>query len=270
MSSHASPADRPESLVSIGRVGDVSIVTLARPDKANALDADLAAALLDAVQQVAVDGTRAAVITGEGAAFSAGGDFRTIQDMQNPEIRSAVLGIHRTLFWEVIRSPIPIVAAVNGPAVGAGATVALLADLVVMSHDAYLCDPRVSLGLLDGAGGLIIWPLLTSLSAAREYLLLGDRVTADNAYRLGLANRVEPAKQVVPTAIELAGRLAALPAQATRQARRLLNSPLEAVAADLLDACSAAETTCFDSDEHRDRLAELITRTAARNERTEP
>ncbi|HVY11645.1 MAG TPA: enoyl-CoA hydratase-related protein [Mycobacteriales bacterium] len=248
----------------------MSIVTLARPDNANALDAELAAALLGAVQRVAVDGTRAAVITGEGSAFSAGGDFRTIQDMQDPEIRTAVLDVHRELFWQLVRSPIPTVAAVNGPAVGAGVTLAVLADLVVMSQDAYLSDPRVSLGLLDGAGGLIIWPLLTSLSAAREYLLLGDRLNAGDAYRLGVVNRVEPTEQVVPAAVELARRLAALPAQATQQARRLLNSQLELAAAGLLDACSTAETTCFDSDEHRERLAELIARTAARNERTTP
>ena len=79
-----------------------------------------------------------------------------------------------------------------GPAVGAGVTVALLCDLVVMAQDAFLSDPRVSLGLLDGAGGIVLWPLLTSLSAAKEHLLLGDRVSGVEAHRLGLANRAVP------------------------------------------------------------------------------
>jgi enoyl-CoA hydratase len=264
------PAERPESLVTIDRVDDVSVVTLARPDKANALDADLAAGLLAAVRQVAADGARAAVITGAGTAFSAGGDVRTIQDMQDPDTRAAVLDTHGQLFWEMLRLPIPTVSAVNGPAVGAGATVALLADLVVMAEDAYLSDPRVALGLLDGAGGLIIWPLLTSLSAAREHLLLGDRVSAPEAHRLGLVNRVATTQRVVLDAIELAQRLAALPAQAVRQTRRLLNAPLEAAAEGLLDDCSAAEIACFDSDEHRNRLDDLIVRIAAREERKTP
>ena len=111
------------------------------------------------------------------------------------------------------RLPFPTVAAVNGAAVGAGVTVALLCDLVVMAEDTFLSDPRVSLGLLDGAGGLLLWPLLTSLSAAKEHLLLGDRVSGVEAHRLGLVNRAVPA----PTCWR---RLCSSPTASARSRRR--------------------------------------------------
>jgi enoyl-CoA hydratase len=250
----------PESLVVATPTDSVTVLTLARPSKANAMDADLAVALLEAVRLATADGAGALVITGEGDSFSAGGDVRTIQQMQEPTVRSEVLEVHRELFWEMLRLPIPTVSAVNGPAVGAGLTVALLADLVVMAEDAFVSDPRVSLGLLDGAGGLVIWPLLTSLSAAKEHLLLGDRVSAAEAYRIGLVNRVVPKTRVMADAMDLARRLAAQPRKAVREARQLLNASLEVAASAVLDRCSTAEHECFNSAEHRAKLAELVQR----------
>ncbi len=136
-----------------------------------------------------------------GSTFSAGGDFDTIRAMREDRpMRDAVLDAHQELFRVMTRLPFPTVAAVNGAAVGAGVTVALLCDLVVMAEDTFLSDPRVSLGLLDGAGGLVLWPLLTSLSAAKEHLLLGDRVSGTEAHRLGLANRAVPASDVLDEA----------------------------------------------------------------------
>ena len=156
------------------------------------------------------------------------------------------------------RLPFPSVAAVNGAAVGAGVTVALLCDLVVMADDAFFSDPRVSLGLLDGAGGLLLWPLLTSLSAAREHLLLGDRVTAAEAHRLGLANRVVAAASAGGGD---AGwhRLARLPGQAVRQARRLLNSRSSRPAA-ILPTAPRPRASSSTPPEHR----ALVERSSAR------
>src|SRR5258708_9210750 len=96
-----------------------------------------------------------------------------------------------------------------------------------MAADAFLSDPRVSLGLLDGAGGLVLWPLLTSLSAAKEHLLLGDRVSGTEAHRLGLVNRAVPASDVLEEALQLANRLAPPPAQPGRLVRKLPNPPLQ-------------------------------------------
>ena len=244
-------------------------MTLSRPEKANALDAEITDALLGAVLALRDDpDVHAMVLTGQGSAFSAGGDFATIRAMrEDRQMRDAVLGAHQELFWAMTRLPFPTVAAVNGAAVGAGVTVALLCDLVVMAEDTFLSDPRVSLGLLDGAGGLVLWPLLTSLSAAKEHLLLGDRVSGAEAHRLGLANRAVPASDVLAEAMELAERLGALPPQAVRQARQLLNSHIDRAAA-ILPHCARAESECFDTEEHRVLLERLSARVAAKNART--
>jgi enoyl-CoA hydratase len=105
--------------------------------------------------------------------------------------------------------------------------------------------------------------LLTSLSAAKEHLLLGDRVPSAEAHRLGLVNRVVPNKDTVAEALDLARRLAALPPHAAREARRLLNSHIERVA-PLLSDCARAESECFETDEHRAALDRLSVRLAAR------
>lgn len=255
--------------VVVDRVGSVARVTLARPEKANAMDAEITDALLTAVLALRDDpDVHAMLLTGQGNAFSAGGDFETIRAMRDDRsLRDTVLAAHQELFWAMTRLPFPTVAAVNGAAVGAGVTVALLCDLVVMAEDTFLSDPRVSLGLLDGAGGLLLWPLLTSLSAAKEHLLLGDRVTGVEAHRLGLANRAVPAPEVLEEALQLAKRLSALPPQAVRQTRQLLNFHIDQVAA-LLPRCARAESDCFDTEEHRVLLERLSARVAAKNART--
>jgi enoyl-CoA hydratase len=251
--------------VRVTRDGPVAVVMLARPAKSNAMDGEVTRALLDAVQSLCKSSDIGAmVLTGDGATFSAGGDIQTIREMgADKGVREAILDEHQDLFWVMTRLPFASVAAVNGAAVGAGVTVALLCDLVVMAQDAFLSDPRVALGLLDGAGGIALWPLLTSLSAAKEHLLLGDRVPSVEAHRLGLVNRVVPTGDTVAEALDLARRLAALPPHAAREARRLLNSHIERVA-PLLSECARAESECFETVEHRAALDRLSVRLAAR------
>src|SRR6201995_5347804 len=248
--------------------GSVALVMLARPAKSNAMDGEVTCALLDVVRSLSEsDDVRAMVLTGEGTAFSAGGDIQTIREMgADKGVREAVLTAHQELFWAMNRLPFASVAAVNGAAVGAGVTAALLCDLVVMAQDAFLSDPRVALGLLDGAGGIVLWPLLTGLAAAKEHLLLGDRVSSTEAHRLGLANRVVPTEETVAAALDLARRLAALPPHAVREARRLLNSHIER-AAPVLSECARVESECFETDEHRAALDGLSVRLAARSPR---
>jgi enoyl-CoA hydratase len=237
----------------------VALITLHRPERANAMDAEITDALLAGIRALRDDDrVRCMVLTGTGAAFSAGGDVETIREMRDdPRVREAVLEAHKALFWELIRLPFPSVAAVNGPAVGAGVTIALLCDLMVIAEDAFLSDPRVALGLLDGAGGFVLWPLLTGLAAAREHLLLGDRVPAAEAFRLGLASRVVGKPEVLAESLSLARKLAKLPAPAVREARRLLSFHIERSAAVLLDDSSRAEYECFDTAEHHAMVERL-------------
>jgi enoyl-CoA hydratase len=240
------------------------VVALARQTKSNAMDGEVTVALLNTLRALSESGdVRAMVLTGEGRSFSAGGDIQTIREMgADKGVRDAILDNHQELFWVMNRLPFATVAAVNGAAIGAGVTVALLCDLVVMAQDAFLSDPRVALGLLDGAGGIVLWPSLTSLSAAKEHLLLGDRVPSKEAHKLGLVNRVVPTEETVAAALRLAHRLAALPRHSVREARRLLNSHIER-AAPVLAECARAESDCFETDEHRAALERLSERLAA-------
>lgn len=265
MSSNEHPAVFAEPAVRVTRDGPVAVVALARAPKSNAMDGEVTVALLDTLRALSASGdVRAMVLTGDGRSFSAGGDIQTIREMgADKRVREAILDKHQELFGAMNRLPFATVAAVNGAAIGAGVTVALLCDLVVMAQDAFLSDPRVALGLLDGAGGIVLWPLLTSLSAAKEHLLLGDRVPSTEAHRLGLVNRVVPTEETVAAAVDLARRLAALPQHAVREARRLLNSHIER-AAPLLSECARAESECFETDEHRAALDRLSVRLATR------
>src|SRR5690606_35085506 len=106
------------------------------------------------------------------------------------------------LMETMLSFPLPLVAAVNGPAIGLGCSLAVSADLVVIAESAYLADTHVNVGLVAGDGGAVAWPLMTSVLHAKRYLLLGDRIPAEEAVRLGLANEVVPDGQVLPRALE--------------------------------------------------------------------
>jgi enoyl-CoA hydratase len=240
-----------ESVVLREEGSPVRVLTLNRPTSRNALDGDLHEAVLVAIRNIAAEpDVRAVVLTGAGNAFSAGGDFGLIQKMQDDmELRQATLERSRSLFKAVLELDIPVVAAVNGPAVGAGATLALLCDIVLMADDAYLAEPRVVLGLVAGDGGATLWPLLAGVPAARAYLLTGDRMSAQEAHRLGLIYRVVSGDLLVQEAIDLAERLAGFPAYSIQATKRALNLQVEAVAQTTYDFAMSAESDSFDTPE---------------------
>jgi len=242
----------------------VRVLTLNRPAGRNALDGALHQAMLSAVRTVAADpGVRALVLTGTGDAFSAGGDFGLIQRMQeNADLRRATLDRSRSLFWSLLALDVPVIAAVNGPAVGAGATLALLCDIVLMAEEAYLAEPRVSIGLVPGDGSAILWLMLAGVPAARSYLLTGDRMPAREAYRLGLVHRVVDRDVVVAEAMALAERLAGLSAHSIRSTKRALNRHVETAARDGFDFALDAESRSFDTPELRAWVRERSERPA--------
>jgi enoyl-CoA hydratase len=231
----------------------IRTLTLNRPGTRNALDGVLHAALLEAVRNVAADpDVRAVVITGAGAAFSAGGDFDLIEEMQeNSGLRQATLSRGRSLFWSLFALEVPVIAAVNGPAVGAGATLALLSDIVLMAEPAYLAEPRVRIGLVPGDGGAIVWPLLAGIPAARAYLLTGDRLPAEEAFRLGLVHRVVEGASLLAEAMKLADRLAGLSPHSVRATKRALSLHLESAALAGFELALDAEFQSFDTPELR-------------------
>ncbi|MCU1429732.1 MAG: enoyl-CoA hydratase [Actinomycetia bacterium] len=236
----------------------VRTLVLQREATMNALDETLHSALLDALEAIATDDeVRAVVITGAGRAFSAGGDIELIRAMQHDRaLRSRILETARRLFARFVTLDVPVIAAVNGPAVGAGCTLVLLCDVIYMAEEAYLADPHIRIGLVPGDGGAVLWPLLAGLPAARAYLLSGDRLPAAEAHRIGLVHRVVAADELRAVAHGYAERIAALPRAAVRDTKRALNVSIAAAAAASFDTAMHAESSSFDTIEHQSLTSE--------------
>jgi len=202
---------------------------------------------------------RAIVLTGAGRAFCAGGNIRDfLATQQDFYLRRRQFRESRAIVNSMMECPLPIIAAVNGAAVGLGASLATLCDIVLMSDEAFMQDPHVSVGLVAGDGGAVVWPLLMSLLQAKEFLFTGDRISAQTALQLGLANRLLPQEQVLPEAVKLAHRLAKQPPQALQDTKRALNLHLRRAALGILEFATAAESESFLSAEHRERVATLL------------
>ena len=233
--------------------GPVRILTMNRPESLNAFDGELHHGLPDALHQVSDDPkVRAIVLTGAGRAFSAGGNIDDFTAFANDlELRRATLRLGRRLFEELINVHLPVVAAVNGPAVGLGCTIATACDAVIMSDQTFLADPHVTVALVAGDGGAVTWPLNIGLLRAKPYLLTGDRMPADVAVSLGLATRAVPPEQVLPEATAMAHRIAALPPQAVQDTKSVLNQHLRQAAVTVLGYGLAAESQSHDTPEYK-------------------
>lgn len=242
--------------------GAIRIVTLNRPQALNAADEGLHRAVAEVWDTIAADkDARAVVITGAGRAFSGGGDLNLLDRMTGDlDLRARIMDEALDIVRGMTNLQIPIVAAVNGPAVGLGCSLAGMSDLVVIEEQAYFSDPHVMLGLVAADGGALTWPLLTSLMRAKEYLLLGERLSAAQAVEFGLANRVVPEGSSLEVALDLAGRLAALPPQAVRETKSLLNTTLRSVVAQQLEVAVEAETRSFDEQAFRTNLSRMLER----------
>jgi enoyl-CoA hydratase/carnithine racemase len=242
--------------------GPVRIVRLARPEQLNAINDALHLGLTRLFPQLSADtDARVAVITGEGRAFSAGGDFDLLDRMaEDRALRRDVITEGRALVINMIRCRVPVVAAVNGPAVGLGCSVIALSDVVYMAESAYLSDPHVTVGLVAADGGPLTWPLHTSLLLAKEYAFTGDRITAARAAEIGLANHVCPDEEVLDAALAAARKIAALPRQAVEATKRVLNLHLERAVLATIDFAMASETESFDTDDLSANVAKFLKR----------
>jgi enoyl-CoA hydratase/carnithine racemase len=244
--------------------GPVRIVRLSRPDQLNAVNDDLHLGLTRVFPLLSADtGARAAVITGAGRAFSAGGDFDLLGRMvKDRDLRRDVIAEGRELVINMIRCRVPVVAAVNGPAVGLGCSVVALSDVVYMAESAYLSDPHVMVGLVAADGGPLTWPLHTSLLLAKEYAFTGDRIGAARAAQIGLANHVCTDAEVFPAALAAAHRISKLPRQAVEATKRVLNLHVERSVLATIDFAMAAEAESFETADLQANVARFLQRSS--------
>jgi enoyl-CoA hydratase len=151
-----------------------------------------------------------------------------------------------------------MIAAINGDAIGIGATISLFCDIVYMADHARIADPHVRAGMVAGDGGAVLWPILMGPNRAKEYLMTGDLVTAQEADRLGLVNHVVPLESLMDEAMGMARRLADGPAVAIRLNKRLVNKELEARVAHLYDLSVAFEAISIETADHREAVASYL------------
>lgn len=240
----------------------IVVVTLNRPEALNSANEELHGAIAAVWPELAaIEGAKAIVLTGAGRAFSAGGDLPLLRSMiDDLDLRKKIMTEAAALVRAMTSFPLPIVAAVNGAAVGLGCSLASLSDLVVMEEQAYFADPHVALGLVAGDGGALTWPLNMGLQRVKEWILLGGRISAAQALDWGLANRVVPEGQSLTEARALATRLVKLPPQALAETRRVLNQPLAARVAEALDDILEAETRSFEEPAFQRNLERMLAR----------
>ncbi|WP_234390505.1 enoyl-CoA hydratase/isomerase family protein [Streptomyces sp. MMG1533] len=237
--------------------GPLRIITLNRPDALNAVNDPLHTGLARLWPRLGEDrDARAAVLTGAGKAFSAGGDFTYLDELRrDADLRARTIAHGRDLVLGMARCRVPVIAAVNGPAVGLGCSLVALSDIVYLADSAYLADPHVQVGLVAADGGPLTWPLHTSLLLAKEYALTGARIPAERAVAMGLANHVVADPLAEATAC--AKRIAGLPRQAVESTKRVLNMHLERAVLATLDYATTAEEQSFRTEDFRATIARL-------------
>jgi 2-(1,2-epoxy-1,2-dihydrophenyl)acetyl-CoA isomerase len=201
-------------------------IELNRPDTMNAWDKQFGLDLLAAVERASGDDVRAVVITGAGRAFSSGADLKAGFDVTpegHPDLRGVLTERYHPIISGIRRLPKPVVAAVNGPAVGIGCSLALACDLVVMAESAYFLLAFVNIGLVPDGGSSLLVPARAGFTHAAEMALLGERVGSRQAVEWGLANRAVPDAGFAAEVDALAGRLAAGPTAAYAGIKEELN-----------------------------------------------
>jgi enoyl-CoA hydratase len=263
----STPADQ---RIAIEDRGPIRILTIHNERNRNAVTADMHREFLRAWREIPLeDSVQAVIVTGAGDAFSAGGDIDgMVAALTSEQDRRRSIDEARLIIKSIVDCPVPTIAAINGPAVGAGATFALFCDLAVIADTAYISDPHVNVGLVAGDGGAIIWPVLLGLSRSKQFLFTGDPVSAARAVDWGMAVSQHARADVLAEAVKLAERLIAQPSYALRATKAALNIPLQHAIATGLEASLASELASLTSEDFVANVNEIVeTRETRRSER---
>jgi len=242
--------------ISFQRLGKVLQVSLNRPDKLNAVDEQMHGELASVFYDLANDqDSDIIVLTGAGRAFSAGGDIDWMQKMIDiPNSFEKTAREARHIIYSLLDCQKPIIAKINGHATGLGATIALFCDVIFASESAKIGDPHVSVGLVAGDGGAVIWPQLIGYARAKEYLLTGDLMSASEAARIGLINHAVPALELDVKVAEFASRLASGAGKSIRWTKASVNIGLKQMVQSVLETSLAYEEMSARSDDHQEAV----------------
>jgi enoyl-CoA hydratase len=241
------------------RTGRLLTVTLNRPDALNATDdlmhSELARVFIECTDDPDTD---VIVLTGAGRAFSAGGGYEAMQrTIDEPERFEKLSAEAKRIVYSMLDCPKPIIAKVNGHAIGFGATLALFCDIIIAADHARIGDPHVKVGFVAGDGGAVIWPQLLGYAKAKEYLLTGDILLAPDAAKIGLINYAVPAAQLDQAVADFAAKLLANPAKAVQWTKLSINVGLKPVAHAVLEASMGYERLSIFTQDHKEAVAAL-------------
>ena len=245
----------------------VLVLTLNRPEARNAMSAAMNAALSDQLARAELDNeVRVIVLTGAGNGFCAGGDVKGMAAKGDGTVGNNTIdqAIHkqrlnqRNTSGKLFRMPKPTIAALPGPAAGAGFSFALACDMRVMSRSAFMTTAFARVGFSGDYGGTYFLTQLVGSAKARELYMLSDRVSADEAHRLGLANWVVEPDQLMVKTMEIARRLANGPTVAYRYMKENLNRAMAGEVEDCLDLEATHHVHCGQTEDHREATKAFV------------
>lgn len=243
--------------IKVEKDNKLATVTFNRPEALNAVNGDLHDELEHIWMDLANDEEiNAILLTGAGKAFSAGGDVKAMASRWGTEEGRrwtlTIASAGRRIIQNMLDVEQPIIAAVNGDAMGLGANIALLSDVIVANESARVADTHVKVGIVAGDSGAVIWPLLVGPARAKEYLMRGTFINGADAAKMGLVNYAVPADQVLPKAKEIARELADGPTWAIRWTKLSVNKWLKQQVNLILDTSIAYEMVTFYTEDHRE------------------
>jgi enoyl-CoA hydratase/carnithine racemase len=247
------------------QVGHVVTLTMNEPERRNPLTGNTAVPeFIAAIDRIHNDRqVRAVILTGAGSAFSSGGDVRNMLRQANGEVTGMEIrheyrtGIQR-IPLALFNLEVPVIAAVNGAAIGAGLDLACMCDVRIASEKAKFAESFVKLGIIPGDGGAWLLTRLIGMSRAAEMAFTGDTIDAKQAEQWGLVSRVVPPDELLPAANALAARMAANPGHAVRLAKRLLRESLHTRLDTLLEMAAAFQALAHQTDDHREAVAAFL------------
>lgn len=243
------------SRLRITRNGRILRVSLNRPTALNAIDGETHVELTTIFRDVQEDSaTDVVILTGEGKAFSAGGDVDWLSGLVRDGI-TPDMGHVKQIVYSLLDLEKPVVARIQGACVGLGATVALFSDIIIAAENARFGDPHVKVGAVAGDGGALIWPQLVGFARAKQYLLTGEIMTAQEAERIGLINKVVPLADLDAEVDRTALQLVNGATQAIRWTKLAINTGLRQLAHAVMESCVPNEMLSMKLDDHREALA---------------
>ena len=252
--------------VILSQQGYVALVTINRPEAMNALNVEVIEELIDAFDMIDVDNTRCVILTGADVrAFVAGADIAAMANMSSEEARTfAELG--HELMETIEYFPMPVIAAVNGYALGGGCELAMACDIRIASENAVFGQPEVGLGITPGFGGTQRLPrLIGSMSIAKELLYTGRNVRSDEALRIGLVSAVHPQESLLDEAWKIANRISANAPIAVENAKTSVNATMELGLEEGIELETDLFSECFDSEDQKEGMAAFLEKRKEKN-----